>query len=159
MKEFGPPGGGRASLAPPLGSANASDNSKCQYTVLSIRCLVCRVSEIETLRHLRSQAQRKKLNPGPKKARRASHWTVAVILDDSWTKLQNSVCSTLSYGIFRKRDTGSYLRTLWRKKCFWKNKGRSRHYWRACWKAKYRWQPRQLLSGGAACACWSQGTR
>ena len=23
MKEFGPPGGGRASLAPPLGSANA----------------------------------------------------------------------------------------------------------------------------------------
>ena len=25
MKEFGPPGGGRASLAPPLGSANAID--------------------------------------------------------------------------------------------------------------------------------------
>ena len=28
MKEFGPPGGGRASLAPPLGSANATDVSK-----------------------------------------------------------------------------------------------------------------------------------
>ena len=33
MKEFGPPGGGRASLAPPLGSANAN-NTHFQQTYL-----------------------------------------------------------------------------------------------------------------------------
>ena len=34
MKEFGPPGGGRASLAPPLGSANVNTSNRLKYDKL-----------------------------------------------------------------------------------------------------------------------------